>query len=85
MGLIISQRAVQVVSWQVGSVSASALPWGGKSLGPILTPPAPGLGLEAIGGGFLLGPHPRPFHNGGKNAGLRVPGDCSLHPYLSPS
>lgn len=39
MGLIISQRTIQVVSWQVGSVSASALPWGGKSLGPILTPP----------------------------------------------
>lgn len=49
---------------------ASASPWEEKSLGPILTPQAPGLGLEAGGSGFLLGPHPRPFHNEGKSRGL---------------
>lgn len=60
-------------------------PWEGESLGPILTPQAPGLRLEALGGGFLLGPYPRPFHNGGKSAGLRVLGYCSLQSYPRPS
>lgn len=51
---------------------AFALPWEGKGLGSILTPQAPGLTLEDIVGSFLLGPHPRPFHNRGRSAGQRV-------------
>lgn len=36
-----------------------------------------------IRGSFLLGSYPRPFHNWGKSAGLRVAGYCSLHPHSS--
>lgn len=58
-------------------------PWGREDPGAHPHTPGAKIKLEAVGGSFLLGPYPRPFHNGGKSAGLRVLGYCSLHPYPS--
>lgn len=57
---------------------------GREEPGAVLTPQVPGHSLEARGGRFLLGRLPRPFHNEGKSAGLRVLGYCSLQPLSDP-
>lgn len=73
-------RAAQAVSWQVGLYSQ---PQPSLERGRVSRRPHTPGARPQIRGSFLLGSYPRPFHNWGKSAGLRVAGYCSLHPHSS--
>lgn len=79
-------RTTRAVSWQVGLCVSLSHHWGGvgRGGGVCLRPHTPGARPQ-IRGSFRLGSHPRPFHNSGKSAELRVPGYGSPCPHSSPS